>query len=162
MRPAQPADDAVLAGLEAVAWSAESGFPSLIKSAGDPDVRFFSAGNPPQSHLVADAGGEVVGYVRLKPPTHLPENTHVLQVQGLAVHPAARRRGVAAMLLAASERSARERQARKLSLRVLSSNHAAIRLYEKLGFTREGTLLAEFFINGAYVDDVVMAKHLAG
>ena len=85
MRPAQPADDAVLAGLEAVAWSAASGFPSVIKSAHDPDVRFFNSGHPPEAHLVADAGGEVVGYVRLKPPTHLPENKHVLQVQGLAV-----------------------------------------------------------------------------
>jgi ribosomal protein S18 acetylase RimI-like enzyme len=158
VRPAQPDDDAALAELEAAAWSAESGFPSVIKSAGDPDVPFFSAGNPPQVHLVAEISGGVVGYIRLKPATPLPENAHVIQVQGLAVHPAARRRGVAAALLTAAERYLRERGARKLTLRVLSTNQAAIRLYERLGFTREGVLLAEFFIDGSYVDDVLMAK----
>ncbi len=161
MRPARPGDDAALAELDAVAWSAESGFPSVIKSAGNPHGSFFSADNPPEAHLVAEMGGSVVGYIRLKAPTHLPENVHVIQVQGLAVHPAARRHGIAAMLLAAAEQRLRERGTQKLSLRVLSTNQAAIGLYERLGFTREGVLYQEFFINGRYVDDVLMAKHLS-
>ena len=105
-------------------------------------------------------GGRVVGYIRLKPPTKLPENAHVIQVQGLAVHPDARRRGVAAGLLDAAEETLRERGTRKLTLRVLSTNEAAIRLYERHGFVREGTLLEEFRINGRFVDDVMMAKKL--
>jgi RimJ/RimL family protein N-acetyltransferase len=76
------------------------------------------------------------------------------------VHPAARRRGIAAMLLAAAEQRVRDRGMRKLSLRVLSTNQAAISLYERLGFTREGDLREEFLINGSYVDDILMAKHL--
>jgi ribosomal protein S18 acetylase RimI-like enzyme len=162
VRPARLADHAVLAELDVIAWSAESGFPSVIRTAGSADAAFFNAGNPPEAHLVAEMGGSVVGYVRLKPPTSLPENSHVIQVQGLAVHPDARRLGIAASLLAASEQRLRERGTRKLTLRVLSTNHAAIRLYERLGFTREGVLADEFFINGAYVDDVMMAKHLCG
>ena len=161
VRQARLADQAALAGLEAIAWSVESGFPSVISAAGGRDVAFFSAGNPPEAHLVAEVGGDVLGYVRLKAPTHLPENAHVVQVQGLAVHPAARRRGIAAALLAASEQHVRKRGKRKLSLRVLSTNRQAIRLYERLGFVREGALLEEFFINGAYVDDVLMAKDLS-
>ena len=43
---------------------------------------------------------------------------------------------------------------------MLSTNQAAIRLYERHGFAREGTLLEEFLINGRYVDDVLMAKRL--
>jgi len=43
---------------------------------------------------------------------------------------------------------------------VLGSNAPAIRLYEQLGFAREGLLLEEFCIKGVYVDDVVMAKYL--
>jgi len=81
-------------------------------------------------------------------------------VQGLAVHPDARRHGVAAGLLDAAEAALRERGIRKLTLRVLSTNRAAIGLYERHGFVREGTLLEEFCINGRFVDDVVMAKNL--
>lgn len=160
MRPAQSADDAALAKLDATAWSAESGFPSVIKAAGQPGVAFFRADSPPQVHLVAEINGTVVGYIRLKPPKALPENAHVIQVQGLAVHPAARRRGVAATLLTAAEQHLRVRGTQKLTLRVLSTNHAAIALYEQLGFAREGVLVAEFLIDGTYVDDVMMAKYL--
>lgn len=76
------------------------------------------------------------------------------------MHPDARRRGIAGMLLEAAERRSRERGMRKLSLRVLSTNTAAIALYERLGFAREGVLRDEFIINGSYVDDIVMAKPL--
>ena len=76
------------------------------------------------------------------------------------MHPDARRRGAAASLLAVAEQQLRERGIHKLTLRVLSTNQAALRLYERQGFTREGTLLEEFRINGRYVDDVLMAKRL--
>jgi len=56
---------------------------------------------------------------------------------------------------------ARDRGARKLSLRVLGGNVAARRLYEPCGFTTEGTLREEFFLGGRYVDDVLMACMLA-
>ncbi|HEY2308634.1 MAG TPA: GNAT family N-acetyltransferase, partial [Streptosporangiaceae bacterium] len=68
--------------------------------------------------------------------------------------------GAGASLLDAAEKQLRERGIRKLTLRVLGTNQAAIRLYERQGFAREGTLLEEFLINGRYVDDVMMAKRL--
>jgi len=159
IRPARLADHAALARLDAAAWTPEAGFPSVMRSAASADGAFFSAGNPPEAHLVAELDGSIVGYIRLKAPTSLPENAHVMQVQGLAVGPSARRRGVASALLTAAEEHLRARGARKLTLRVLSSNSAAIRLYEQLGFAREGALHQEFYINGAYVDDVLMAKY---
>ena len=159
VRPARLADQAELTELEAIAWSPESGFPSVM-APGQRDATFFDAGNPPEAFLVAELNGRVAGYIRLKPPTKLPENAHVVQVQGLAVHPDARRRGVAVSLLDAAEETLRERGTRKLTLRVLSTNEAAIRLYERHGFVREGTLREEFCINGRFVDDVMMAKNL--
>jgi ribosomal protein S18 acetylase RimI-like enzyme len=159
VRSARLADQAVLLELDVISWSPESGFPSVMA----PDLRdvtFFGTGNPPEAHLVAELDGSVVGYIRLKPPSKLPENAHVVQVQGLAVHPEARRRGVATGLLDTAEATLRERGTRKLTLRVLSTNEAAIRLYERHGFVREGTLLEEFCINGRFVDDVMMAKKL--
>jgi RimJ/RimL family protein N-acetyltransferase len=126
---------------------------------------FFSADNPPGIHLVAEAGdgvapGQVIGYIRLKPPTPLAENAHVILVAGIAVLASARGQGVATALLAAAERYAIERGARKLSLRVLGTNAPAIRVYDRAGFVREGTLVDEFLIDGRYVDDVLMAKSL--
>lgn len=126
------------------------------------DGSFFSVENPPDAHLVAEVNGSVAGYVRVKPVTSLPENAHVFGIAGLAVAPDARGRGAASALLAAVEKHARDSGARKLSLRVLSTNDTALRLYERFGFRREGTLRDEFFIDGRNVDDVLMAKHLGG
>ncbi len=157
IRTARADDAAGLAELDAAAWSAKSGFPSISQGTAGP---FFTPGNAPEDHLVGEIDGAVVGYVRLKPSTPLPENAHVVGVFGLAVAPAARRRGVASALLAAAERRARAAGARKLSLRVLGTNQPAIRLYDRLGFEREGVLRDEFLIDGGYVDDVLMTKHL--
>ena len=44
---------------------------------------------------------------------------------------------------------------------MLSTNETAMRLYERCGFQREGTLRDEFRIDGQFVDDVLMAKQLA-
>lgn len=158
MRPARWSDEVVLARVDAAAWTPVSGFPSVIARAGGV---FFSAEHPPGAHLVAEVDGTVAGYVRVAPVTPLQENAHVSGIAGLAVAPGARGRGVGSALLAAAEQHARERGARKLSLRVLSTNDAALRLYERAGFCREGTLREEFFIAGRYVDDVLMAKHLS-
>jgi ribosomal protein S18 acetylase RimI-like enzyme len=160
VRQARPEDEPALIALDAISWSPLSGFPSVMKAGHRDQFSFFSADNPPDIHLVAVLGGAVVGYVRLKPPTPLPENAHVLMVGGIAVHPSARRRGVAAALLTAAEQYAVDHGAAKLSLRVLGSNGGAIALYERVGFEREGVLRDEFLIEGRYVDDVVMAKHL--
>ena len=160
VRPARLTDDTALTRLDAAAWSAEAGFPSLIEHVTETNAPFFGADKPPEAHLVAELDGNVVGYVRLKAATRLPENAHVIQVQGLAVHPSARRRGIAAMLLTAAIQRLRERGTRKLTLRVLSTNTAALALYERLGFVREGVLRDEFIINGRYVDDILMAMPL--
>lgn len=130
----------------------------MIQASALPRAGFFSESNPPQIHLVAELDGDLVGYVRLKPPTPLPENAHVLHVSGIAVHPESRRRGVATALMTAAEPFARACGAVKISLRVLSTNAPAIALYEQMGYVREGALSGEFLINGRYVDDVMMAK----
>lgn len=160
VRQARPEDEQALSALDAVSWSAQSGFPSVTEAARRERFSFFSADNPPHIHLVAVLDGKVAGYVRLKPPTPLLENAHVLMVAGIAVHPSVRRRGVAAALLTAAEQYAVDHGARKLSLRVFGSNEGAIALYERLGFEREGVLRDEFLIEGRYVDDIVMSKHL--
>jgi RimJ/RimL family protein N-acetyltransferase len=161
VRFARAEDEASLAGLDAVAWTPASGFPSLTERTHDPFFTFFTDARAPREYLVAELGGQLAGYVRVRPVSAVQENAHVLGIMGLAVTPAMRRQGVASALLAAAEEHAWARGARKLSLRVLSTNATALRLYERLGFEREGTLREEFRIGGRYVDDVLMAKHLA-
>jgi RimJ/RimL family protein N-acetyltransferase len=46
---------------------------------------------------------------------------------------------------------------RKIWLRVLSSNTAAVKLYEKGGFVHEGTMRKDMFIKGTYEDVTVMS-----
>lgn len=46
----------------------------------------------------------------------------------------------------------------KLKVSVFAFNAAAIRCYEKNGFTREGLLRAEIFRAGAYQDVVELAR----
>ena len=75
VRAANADDAAALAGLDATAWSAESGFPSVIERNAGP---FFTSDNTPADHLVCELDGTVVGYVRLKPATKLAENAHAL------------------------------------------------------------------------------------
>jgi ribosomal protein S18 acetylase RimI-like enzyme len=161
VRVARPKDEAGLARLDAAAWTPESGFPSVIERVNDPFFTFFTDDSPPEAHLVAELDGRLAGYIRVKPATTLRENAHVLVIVGLAVGPRDRRQGVGSALLAAAEQHARVRGARKLSLRVLGTNETAMRLYEQHGFRREGTLRDEFLIEGRFVDDVLMTKHLA-
>lgn len=49
---------------------------------------------------------------------------------------------------------------RKLCLSVYSTNPRAICCYEKCGFSEEGRRLKHRFINGKYVDEIIMAKFL--
>ena len=64
-------------------------------------------------------------------------------------------------LLAASIEEAKARRARRVTLRVLGHNEAARRLYESAGFAVEGILRGEFFLDGTYVDDFLMALDLS-
>jgi ribosomal protein S18 acetylase RimI-like enzyme len=161
VRVARSQDEDGLARLDAAAWTPASGFPSVNERVNDPFFTFFTDDSPPEAHLVAELDGRLAGYIRVKPATTLRENAHVLGIVGLAVAPADRRRGVASALLAAAEQYARARGARKLSLRVLGTNEPAMRLYERQGYEREGTLRDEFLIDGRFVDDVLMTKRLA-
>lgn len=158
VRTAVADDEDALKALDRASWTSASTFPSVLATEGQGD--FFTSAHPAKAHVVATIGAEVVGYARLEPPSPLPENACVLAVNGLAVSPAARGRGVARALLAESEQRARSNGAVKLSLRVLATNDPARRLYAKAGFVVEGVLRKEFRIDGVDVDDYLMALYL--
>jgi ribosomal protein S18 acetylase RimI-like enzyme len=149
IRPARADDEAALRALDRAVWSWDV-TPSPLR-----DAPF-----PLDDVLVFDAEGSVAGYVALGTPTALETNQHVVLIRGLAVAPSFQRRGVGRALLAAAEAAARERGARKITLRVLGTNPGARALYEGYGFVVEGIQRDEFLLDGRYVDDVLMARRL--
>ncbi|EFK99335.1 ribosomal-protein-alanine acetyltransferase [Streptomyces sp. SPB78] len=156
VRPARAGDESALAALDAATWST---LHAITPRPVPPLPSFFRPERGPEAHLVAEVPenpGHPVGYLRLVPSIPLPANAHVRAIQGLAVDPAVRGRGVARALLRAAVARCRAEGARRLTLRVLGHNAPARRLYESEGFAVEGVLPGEMYLDGAYVDDVLM------
>jgi ribosomal protein S18 acetylase RimI-like enzyme len=158
IRPAKPGDDRALATLDRATWTT---LTSPAPPPPEPDWSFFSERVNIRDVLVAEVDGAVAGYVRLTQPHPIESGRHVLQINGIAVDPAFQRRGVGQALLDAAAAEGRSRGARRLTLRVLTRNQAALRLYERCGFVVEGVLRGEFFLDGVYVDDLLMALDLS-
>lgn len=155
IRQATRADHDQIAALDVLTWSPTN-------SPGPPpadDANRFER-RPPEDFLVAELDGEVLGYVALGHPTPLAASRHVVEIQGLAVHPDHGGQGLGMALVDAAIAQARRRRARKISLRVLAPNTGARRLYERAGFTLQGHLVGEFILDGEPVDDLLMALHL--
>jgi RimJ/RimL family protein N-acetyltransferase len=156
IRPATSSDDRPLAELDRRCWSWLSDVQPLREEGGP----FFDERHSPDQYQVALADGRIAGYVRVVPSTPLASNAHVRQIQGLAVDGELRGRGIGQALVEAACERARREGARRLTLRVLGYNRPARALYERCGFTVEGVLPEEFWLDGAYVDDVLMGRFL--
>lgn len=88
----------------------------------------------PLAHFVVALDGEaVVGYMGLHTP--LDEGF----VTNIATHPAHRRQGIATALLRHQLAFGQAAGLYRLALEVRVSNHSAIALYEREGFTLDGT-----------------------
>lgn len=155
IRSARLDDEDALARVDAATWTTDvSPAPPP-----PPGTAFFGQRTLPDDVLVAESE-KVIGYAKLTRMSALASHEHVLELGGLAVDPDRQRTGAGGQLVEAIVQEARARGARKLSLRVLSPNTAARELYSKCGFIVEGTLQAEFFLGGRYVDDILMARYL--
>ena len=157
IRIALPDDEEELSLLDRRTWSP---LHAVTPRPQPPYSPFFDERHAPGDHLVAELDRRIVGYVRLGFPTPLASNAHVRQIQGLDVSDEARGHGVGRALIRAVVEEARRRGARRLTLRVLGHNTPARKLYESEGFVVEGVLPEEFFLEGGYVDDVMMGQTL--
>jgi RimJ/RimL family protein N-acetyltransferase len=160
VRPAEPGDAQGLKDLgdevsaEPEGWLAtDDGW----RSAAD-ERRYLRAIRryPHAAVFVAEAeDGSVVGRLSLARDQH-PASRHVADV-GLMVARSYRRRGVGRALLAAAVEWAREHDVRKLELHVFPYNEAAIGLYERFGFEREGYRKRHYRRGDDLVDAILMA-----
>ena len=95
----------------------------------------------PEDRIVAERGGVVVGSVLLYPPAAgafgpAGGDGRWPEVRLLAVLPEARGHGVGSALMRECVRRAREMGAPVLGLHTTDMMRAAVRMYERMGFTR--------------------------
>jgi L-phenylalanine/L-methionine N-acetyltransferase len=101
---------------------------------------------------------EVVGQLGLHTFPQRPRRRHVGQI-GMAVRDDWQGKGVGtALMQAAVDLADKWLNLTRLELEVYIDNTPAIRLYEKFGFTIEGTLVQYAFRDGKYVDTYMMAR----
>ncbi|MCX4909312.1 GNAT family N-acetyltransferase [Streptomyces sp. NBC_00878] len=157
IRTARRDDEEALGRLDRATWS----YQHAVKPRDQPPYEpFFNERFGPRDHLVAELDGHIVGFVRIGFPTPLVSNAHVRQILGLAVAVEARGNGVGRALIRAVLAEARRQGALRITLRVLGHNTPARKLYESEGFVIEGIQPGEFYLDGEYVDDVLMGRSL--
>ncbi|MGD0312035.1 MAG: GNAT family N-acetyltransferase [Acidimicrobiales bacterium] len=152
LRRAEPEDERQLAALDRATWSPDNSPAPLW----DDSVDFYSS-DPVENVIVADSDEVPIGYVKLRPTTG-PGSNDGLSISGIAVRPDHQRQGLGGRLLEEAIDEARRRGARRLTLHVLGTNTAAIRLYESHGFAVDTVQCRAFQLDERLVDDVVMTR----
>jgi RimJ/RimL family protein N-acetyltransferase len=87
-----------------------------------------------------------------------PRTRHSAMVVSLYVRPAWRGLGIAQGLVRACLDWARSHDVRIVKLGVITTNAAAIRVYEQCGFRAYGTEPQAIYYNGVYYDELLMAR----
>jgi L-amino acid N-acyltransferase YncA len=107
--------------------------------------------------LVACDGTEVVGWASLNPFNPRPAYDHVAEFS-VYVMRARRGTGVGSLLLGVLQERARDLGYHKLVLAAFPWNASGMRLYEKHGFREVGIYHEHGWLDGRWVDVVVMEK----
>jgi RimJ/RimL family protein N-acetyltransferase len=115
---------------------------------------------PNAAVFVAEDDGRIVGRLSIARDQH-PASRHVADL-GLMVAMSHRRQGIGTRLLETALDWARESDVRKLELHVFPHNDAAIKLYEKFGFVKEGYRRGHYRRGNEYVDAILMAYEISG
>ena len=117
----------------------------------------FVANNIAQGfpQFVAIDAGHVVGWCDIK-PIEMPLYAHG-GVLGMALRPAFRGRGLGERLVTTTLTAARTFGLKRVELTVRGDNDRAIRLYERVGFVREGERRNAVLLDGNYKNIVLMA-----
>jgi putative acetyltransferase len=86
-------------------------------------------------------------------------NAHCAYLGGLAIHPNFSGKGYGSEMMTAILQLARQHQRVRVELSVATINHAAIALYEKHGFVKEGVLrrYTWYRAENRFIDEVMMS-----
>ncbi|NVK30769.1 MAG: GNAT family N-acetyltransferase [Gammaproteobacteria bacterium] len=116
----------------------------------------FVENNIKQNHAqyLAKHQGTVIGWADISPHDH-PTMAHV-GVLGMGIVEGYRGQGLGKRLLETTINHAWQQGLERVELQVFADNPAAIRLYEKMGFQREGLKPKARKVDGVYQDIVDM------
>ncbi|MDX8046663.1 GNAT family N-acetyltransferase [Gracilibacillus sp. S3-1-1] len=108
--------------------------------------------------LIAEEDHQLVGYLFAIGGNARRTRHVVYLVIGIASD--YRGRGIGTVLFKELEQWASEHKISRMELTVVTLNKSAVALYEKMGFTIEGTKQRSLLIDGEYYDEYYMAKLL--
>ena len=111
----------------------------------------------PNAIIVAINESVVNGYLFIKGES-VSRVKHRASVAVVGVCDFARRQGVAQQMFEQAHIFAKEKGLHRLQISVIATNEAAIQLYEKMGYVREGIYKDAIYMNGNYADELVLAK----
>jgi phosphinothricin acetyltransferase len=119
--------------------------------------RLIAGGFP---YLIAERGGELVGYTYAGP--YRPRPAYGATVENsVYVHPNAQAQGIGGILMRHLIAATEARGFRQMVAVIGDSdNRASITLHERLGFRRVGTLQAVGWKHGRWLDSVLMQRAL--
>lgn len=108
----------------------------------------WAAGHPGGSVLVAEAGGQVIGFLVTGIDEELgdyvlPQNRLVGRLSDLWVAPGARGQGAARALIAAAEARLKAAGVKRAEVTAVQGNAAALELYARLGYAPYEVTLAK-------------------
>lgn len=135
-------------------------FPASIEAEAAWYDRNIAAGDGKNAIFGIRSGDRVCGLVMLRNIDWISRSAWF----GIFIgDPSARGKGVGAAAMAdILDFGFKDLGLNRIALEVAASNAQAIRLYEKLGFEREGLLRKSRFIDGAYVDVWLMSRLASG
>lgn len=109
----------------------DEGYPA---GASDLAARIARFSTPGSRVVVAEAGGEVIGFVAFHIVPRFETDDRFVRIVTLVVDPGVRERGIGRLLMAAAERVAREEGAASLEITAGHHRPEARQLYESLGY----------------------------
>ncbi|MFS0691018.1 GNAT family N-acetyltransferase [Sporosarcina sp. 179-K 8C2 HS] len=118
--------------------------------------RIESFGADASTILMAEVDGSLVGYLMVIAGAANRNNHSAYIVIGISEK--YRGQGIGKSLFASLDNWAKENNLHRLELTVMTTNTAAIKLYEQSGFAIEGVKKDSLFVNDQYVDEYYMAK----
>jgi ribosomal protein S18 acetylase RimI-like enzyme len=144
--------------LEALREHPEAFGASWEEEQAQPETRF--AERLENGHVIGGRsdGGMLVGSTGIA-RLQGQKTRHIGSIWGMYVRPAARGKGLARLLLNAAIEEA-STSLRSLRLSVESINHAAIRLYESVGFTRWALEVEALKVGDVFHDEILMRLEL--
>lgn len=106
--------------------------------------------------LMANMNGEHIGYLFVigNPQNRAAHRASIV----IGLHQKAHGKGIGKQLMEQAEEWAQERGISRLELTVVAENHPAIKLFEKMGFVKEGIRRRALMIDGVSHDEIYMAK----